>query len=558
MGKKHAFVNYGNSREGRAIADALKEEGFFVYSTRRPDPQKLDHLTPDPLSVDQFIPSDVDSVVSTLKLCNVVVYTILDTPKYAIEVFTRLNDDPGVRKTSVVVSPVFTWAGEPKAEDYHKRWAHPRYVDFLSCERYLTSKLQLRLYVMCVGLLYGDGEGALLPLFESAWHLRPAPMLEMNHNVVPTLHVKDMARGAVALAQSRPENPVIVAHDGSNTTQRDLVKAINLNFGAGRTPRKNEVDCVQILNREAVDWMMLDLELDCEEFNALDFERHCNSPVEDIQTLIDEFVANRLLTPLKLCSVRLPPSLVKQVVEYYGIQHATLDNMKAALDADKSEEAMELKESQNEEEEQGIPETEIMKYVLANCPAYKNHGFILSSKLIPRDEEERENLFLEDDETAVFMPKYVLTWNEEFGAIEKWFISKGSHCCTVRNLADVQKFLGLPRNFTRNVRILENRRRLEQIESEKADNERKRLKKEREAEEAHKKELMERDAELLKEVEAELESMNSIKALTPRQFLLDYIVPMFISPLRQINEARPDDPLRFLASHFDKEAKEKK
>lgn len=476
-----------------------------------------------------------------------------------MEVLTRLNEDAGVRKTTVVVSPMFTWAGEPKAEDWHKRWPHVRYADFLAAERFLTSSLQLRLYVMCVGLLYGDGEGALLPLFEAAWRLRPAPMLEQNHNVVPTLHVRDMAHGAVALAQTRPEFPVIIAHDGSGTTQRDLVRAVNQAFGAGRTPKKTELDAVQQLGREAVDWLMLDIELEAADFAGLDFERHCSSPVEEMQTLVDEFVANRLLTPLRILSVRLPNQLVRQVVDYYGLQHATLENMKAALDADKSEEAQALKDGGGgDDEEQAVAEADIIKHVLANCPSFKNQGFILSSKFVPKDEEEREALFVDEEETSAFMPKYVLTWNDEFGWVEKWFISKGSHCCTVKCLQDVQKFLGLPRNFSRNVRILESRRRLEQIESEKADNERKRLKKEREAEEARKNAMMQRDAELLKEVEAELESMKDIRNLSPKEFLMQYIVPMFIHPLRQINEARPDDPLRFLASHFDLEAKEAK
>ena len=557
MGKKHAFVNYGNSREGKAIADALKEEGYFVYATRRPDPQKLDHLQPDPLSVDQFIESDAETVLATMKMCNMIVYTILDTPKTAVELFTKLNEEPGTKKTIVVVSPIFTWAGEPRAEDWKKRWAHPRYVDFLGAERYLTASLQLRLYVMCVGLLYGDGEGPFLPLFQSAWHLKAAPMLEMNHNVIPTLHVRDMARGAVALALSRPEVPVIIAHDGSGTTQRALVRSINAAFGAGKTPRLNEVQAVKVVGREAVDWMMMDIELEAEEFAGLDFERHCSSPTEEIQTLVDEFVASRLLTPLKILAVQIPSGLYKQIIEYYGVQHATLDGMKAILAADKSEDAMALKEQEGEEE-QGPPDVEIIKYVLSSAPAIRNHGYIMSSKLVPKDEEERENMFIEDEETATFMPKYVITWREEFGPIEKWFIAKGSHCATVKNLKDVQKFLGLPRNFTREVRILEARRQLEQIESEKADIERKRIKHDKEQEEKRRKGMMLRDKDLLEQVEAELESMKGVRGLTAREYLMRYIVPMFGPPLRQINEARPVDPLRFLATHFDQEAKAKK
>jgi nucleoside-diphosphate-sugar epimerase len=555
MPKKFAFVNYGNSREGKAIADALKEEQYFVYSTRRLDPQALDDLVPDPLSVDQFVAGDAASVLAAVQACHVVIYTILDTPRYAVELLTRLNDAPGVRKSVVVVSPAFTWAGEPRAEDWHKRWPHPRYADHLGAERYLTASLQLRLSVLCVGLLYGDGEGALLPLFRAAWRLRPAPMLRDNRNVVPTLHVRDMARGAVQLALARPAAPVILAHDGSRTRQRDLVRAVNRAFGAGRTPRADEPDAVRALGREAVDWLKLDIENEPEDFAALEFERHCASPTEEIQALVDEFVKCRLIAPLRVLSVDLPSALVRQVVEYYGLVHATMPAMREALALDKSEDAVALKESAagDGEEEQKLPDAEVMKFVLGSAAAYKNQGFIMSHRLVPKDEEEREALFVEDEEPATYMPKYVLTWHE-FRATEKWFIAKGAHCATVKTLADVQKFLGLPRNFAREVRILETRRQLEQSETEKADAERKRIKKEKQAEEARKQALIERDEGLLKEVEAEIASMREVREMTAREYLMKYIVPMFGTPLRQINEARPSDPLRFLAAYFEKQA----
>jgi hypothetical protein len=557
MGKKYAFVNYGNAREGKAIADALKEESYFVYSTRRPDPHHLDHLDPDPLSVDQFIPSDTETVLATLKQCSLIIYTILDTPKYAVDILTSLNEDPGVRKTTVIVSPIFTWAGQPKAEDWHKRWPHPRYADFLGAERFLTASLQLRIYVLCVGLLYGDGEGALLPVFESAWHQRPAPILKDNRNVVPTLHVRDMAHGAVAFGLARGETPVIIGHDGSHITQRELIKTINRTFGAGRTPKLDEPSMVAEIGREAVDWLKLDIELEAEDFGGLDFERHCSNPTEEMQTLIDEFVAKRLLTSLRIVAVDIPSGLYKQIIDHYGLCHATMANLRAALAADKSEEAMALKEQEQTEEEEAavkVPDADVIKHVLGNCPDYKYQGYILPSKLVPKDEEERENLFMEDEETAAFFPKYVITWHE-FRAVEKWFIAKGSHCATVKTLADVEAFLGFPRNFTKKVQILERRRELEQIESEKADNERKRIKKEKAQAEAKKQAMIQRDTQVLAEVEGEIDGMKDIRGLTPREYLMKYIVEMFGVPLRQINEARPNEPLRFLAAHFEKEAK---
>jgi hypothetical protein len=363
-----------------------------------------------------------------------------------------------------------------------------------------------------------------------------------------------MARGAVAFGQIKAEAPVIIGHDGSHVTQRELIKAINTAFGAGRTPRVDEPAAVAALGRETVDWLKLDIELEAEDFGGLDFERHCSNPVEEIETLITEFVQKRLVTPLRILAVDIPSGLYRQIIEHYGVQHATMVNMRAALAADKSEEAMALKEQeQNEEEEVKVPDADVVRHVLANCPEFKNQGFILPSRIVPKDEEERENLFMEDEETAAFFPTYVITWHE-FRAVEKWFIAKGSHCANVKTLADVERFLGLPRNFSRQEKILESRRQLEQIESEKADLERKRIKREKAQAEARKQAMIERDNGILKEVEEEIEGMKRIRDMTPREYLMRYIVEMFGVPLRQINEARPNEPLRFLAAHFEKEA----
>ena len=561
MPKRFAFVNYGNSREGSAIADALKEENYFVYATRQPDPKNLDHLKPDPLSVDQFIDSDKETILKTMRQCHAVIYTILDTPKLANELFTELATDVGQKKTIIIISPLFTWTGEPKAEDWKKRWAHPKYTDFLAAERYLTT-LPLRLYVMSAGLLYGDGENVLLPLFQAAWHLKAVPMLEQNHNVIPTLHVKDMARGAVAMIESRPDVPVIVAHDGTKVNQRELIKAINSTFGAGRTTKVNDEQFIKLFGREAYNWMTMDCELEAEDFAGLDFERHCSGgPVEEMQTLVDEFVSKRLLTPLKIFAIDLDEELIKQVVQYYGLVYATDEKIMDLFEDDTSEEAQELRQNEGEPEGELNPEeeeerraareankSEIRKYILGNSPALRNLGYLITK--VPENEEDRENFFLEDEEPAPFMPKYILT-SKENGPLERWFIAKGSHCCKVSNIEDVKKFLGLPRNFTREVRILEARRRLEQIQSEEADNLRKAQKKQRAAEEAHRQELLKRDEKLLAECEEELKSMEEIRALPAKQFLMSKVVPMFMPPLAQINEARPDDPLRFLASHFE-------
>lgn len=571
MAKRCAFVNYGDSREGTLIADALKEQGYYVYATRAPDPLKLNHTNPDPLSVDQFIDSNIESIVATIKICRAVVYHVLDTPKVACDVFKIIETDPGVRKTIVIVSPIFTWAGTPRTTDWKERWPHPKYPDHLAAERYLTS-LSLRLYVMDVGLLYGDGESALLPLFKAAWHAN-GHFVKRGPNVIPVLHVRDMAQGAVALLSSPPEQPVIVAHDGSNPTRTQLVKAINEGFSNKPTELYTDEEAESVYGRELMDWLTLDLELDASEFQNLDFERHAGEGfVEFIETVVDEFVKSKLLSPLRILTFGLSDTLTQQIVDYYGVVHATRERVMELFAVDKSEEALAIKEQEKEERErqrerenegeegEGNEEEEktedrypeILRIVLNDAPSIRFQGYLLD--YMPEDEEDRDALLMEDGDLAPYFPKYILTSNETF-TTERYFIAKGSHCMRVEELGDVQRFLGLPRNFSRTDRLLEARRRKEQIESEQRNQELKRRKREREREAERLEQLKARDQKILQEVNKQLEERKQYEDLPAREFLMTYVVPMFMKPLSQINEARPDDPLRSLVSHFEKEAR---
>lgn len=57
-------------------------------------------------------------------------------------------------------------------------------------------KLKFMTYVIATGVLYGEGENMWHSFFKSAWH-GEQPGLKVfgdGQNVVPTIHVKDLAR----------------------------------------------------------------------------------------------------------------------------------------------------------------------------------------------------------------------------------------------------------------------------------------------------------------------------------------------------------------------------
>jgi adenylate kinase len=47
---------------------------------------------------------------------------------------------------------------------------------------------------VCCGILYGNGERVLYDHFRKAWTGIPLPLLGEGYNVIPTIHVKDVAR----------------------------------------------------------------------------------------------------------------------------------------------------------------------------------------------------------------------------------------------------------------------------------------------------------------------------------------------------------------------------
>jgi hypothetical protein len=59
---------------------------------------------------------------------------------------------------------------------------------------------------------------------------------------------------------------------------------------------------------------------------------------------------------------------------------------------------------------------------------------------------------------------------------------------------------------------------------------------------------------LIKEVLAEIASMRVVGELSTKEYLITYIIQMFGTPLRQTNEARPSEPLIFLAAYSEAQA----
>lgn len=116
-------------------------------------------------------------------------------------------------------------------DDYRRRRAHPNFKSHISAEKLVikhgkTNKAKFITYVVASGLTYGSGEEIFHFLFKTAWHGQ-APALQCfgnGQNIVPTIHVKDLAAVIVNICDQNPKVRYLVAVDDSKNTLEEIVK----------------------------------------------------------------------------------------------------------------------------------------------------------------------------------------------------------------------------------------------------------------------------------------------------------------------------------------------
>lgn len=78
-------------------------------------------------------------------------------------------------------------------------------------------KENLKVIVVCAGILYGLGEITFKNHFKAAWLQNPAtlPYLNEGDNKIPTIHINDLVKFVLKLAEAPPEQPYVFAIDDS-------------------------------------------------------------------------------------------------------------------------------------------------------------------------------------------------------------------------------------------------------------------------------------------------------------------------------------------------------
>jgi len=94
----------------------------------------------------------------------------------------------------------------------------------------------VKTYVISCGVIYGQGEEVFNSHFQKAWLQVPQklPIVGEGNNLVPTIHVTDLARMVKKVHEAPPEQQYIFGIDNTKKpTQRKLISAISEGIGTG-------------------------------------------------------------------------------------------------------------------------------------------------------------------------------------------------------------------------------------------------------------------------------------------------------------------------------------
>ncbi|VDP72543.1 unnamed protein product [Echinostoma caproni] len=256
--------------------------------------------------------------------CDYIIYNIKDDATVideAMWILDQLHENMAnlvTQKIFILISSMLTWAksspldeNDPEMpftdEDYARRKAHRNYVEQLKAEK--------------TTVYLGKTQ---------AWNNEPVVVYPGDgQNVVPTIHVYDLASIAQTVMELRPTKHYILAKDESQNTLHEIVKAISKGMSTGKTKSitRDESFLSEDVTQSHIDQLLINLRMDANFIREQgNFRWHCeNGLAEDISKVLREFKLARQLIPIRLCILGPPVSgkstLAKRLCEHYKLHH---------------------------------------------------------------------------------------------------------------------------------------------------------------------------------------------------------------------------------------------
>ncbi|XP_035466354.2 adenylate kinase 7 [Scophthalmus maximus] len=397
-----------------------------------------------PFVLEEYENLDREELLLKLRDCDVVIYNISqhsDQLEEALWAVTALHNEMGIfsgPKMFILISTVMTWACSkpvdpedlelPFTDDiFWRRRAHPNFKQHLDLEKEVvkmgkTDRTLFSTYVLASGLQYGMGEQVFHFFFKTSWlgHEHAIPVYGDGNNIVPTIHINDLASVIKNVIELQPKPYYLLAVDSSNNTMEDIVKTVASVLGPGKIRKRpfEEAALTQDFSMMEIDSMLVDLRMEAVYLKELfSISWVCDSGlVDNMEQVVEEYRLTRGLLPVRLC-VLGPPAVGKSTVsrricERYKLHHITLKEtlsetiaqledavMNSDVDGENEDsvaEAQELLDSLKESMEPGggvLDDQLLVKMVkdkLTSNPC-RNQGFVLDD--LPSTYEQAKQLF---------------------------------------------------------------------------------------------------------------------------------------------------------------------
>ncbi|KAM5129823.1 adenylate kinase 7 [Mantella aurantiaca] len=420
--------------------------------------------------VETYVISNRVELLSHLLESDVIIYNITEDPSQIDEAAwaaSALHTEIGnfeSQKMFILISTVMTWArskpldpDDPEIpfteDDYRRRKCHLNFKDHINAEKVIiklgkSNKGKFTTYVIASGLPYGAEEGILHTFFKEAW-LGDTPALPIfgdGQNIIPLIHITDLASAIQNIVDRRPRTHYLVAVDDATLTLEEIVKAVSVHLGPGKVQKvsKEAVFLNKELTQLEIDHLLVNLRMEAvflkENFNI---NWLCQSGiVENIESVVKEFKESRGLLPIRICILG-PPAVGKTTVskllcKHYKLHHInikdviteTIANLESLLKSPPEEEEegeegpeswQELLDSVKENMEQNggrLDDSYVIKFMkmkLKSMPC-QNQGYVLDG--YPKTYDQAKELFNseegeEEEESRSKAPRFDKTITPE-------------------------------------------------------------------------------------------------------------------------------------------------